>query len=182
MRKTFLLAVLLLLVSLAALAKDKDKGASKNASEAAPKAELFGGFSYLRANPGGGLPGTNAIGWNASLNWNWNRWFGVKADFDGHYCCAGQKVHNFMFGPQFSYRRSKATFFVHGLGGASHGSATGFSDTVAVWAVGGGVDWKLRKNLAWRIGQADYVSTHFGGVFQHDFRVASGLVWRIGGK
>ena len=174
MRKALLLAVMLLLVPLAALAKDKAKDTSKET----PKAELFGGFSYLRVNPSG----TNAIGWNASLNWNWNRWFGVKADFDGHYCCAGQKVHNFMFGPQFSYRRSKATLFVHALGGGSHGSATGFSDTVAVWAAGGGLDWKLRKNLAWRIGQADYVSTHFGGAFQHDFRVSSGLVWRIGTK
>lgn len=178
MKKTFLLAILLLLGSLAALAKDKDKGTSKET----PKVELFGGFSYLRANPGSGLPGTNALGWNASLNWNWNRWFGVKGDFDGHYCCAGQKVHNFMFGPQFSYRRSKATVFVHALGGGSHGSATGFSDTVAVWAVGGGVDWNFGRHLAWRVGQADYVSTHFGGVFQHDFRASTGLVWRFGTK
>ena len=126
MKKAFLLVLLLLLGSVAALAKDKDK--NKDTSKQMPKAELFGGFSYLRANPGSGLSGTNALGWNASLNWNWNRWFGVKGDFDGHYCCAGQKLHNFMFGPQFSYRMSKATFFVHGLGGVSHGTAPGAGD------------------------------------------------------
>jgi hypothetical protein len=169
MRKTFLLALMLLLMSLSALAQ-----ASSNQT---PKAELFGGYSYLRVNP----TAANSSGWEASLNYNLNHWFGLKADFDGHYCCSGQKLHDFMAGPQFSYRRDKFTLFVHGLGGASHGSATGFSDTVPVWAAGGGVDWNLRKNLAWRIAQADYFSTHFGGVFQHDFRGSSGLVWRIGG-
>jgi hypothetical protein len=176
MRKAFLLAVLLLLGSLPALAKDKDK--KRDSSKDVPKVELFGGFSYLHVNP----TSTNSIGWEASGNWNWNKWFGVKADFDGHYCCAGQKLHNFMAGPLFSYRTSKATIFVHGLAGGSHATATGFSDTVVVWAAGGGLDWKLRKNLAWRIGQVDYVSTHFGGVFRHDVRVSGGLVYRWGEK
>jgi hypothetical protein len=167
MKRTFALAIMLLLGSLAALAQDKET----------PKAELFGGYSYLRVNP----TATNASGWEASLNYNINHWFGVKADFDGHYCCDGQHLHDFMFGPQFSYRRSKTTFFVHGLGGVGHGNPSGFSGTAAVWAAGGGVDWNVKRRLAWRIVQADYFSTHFGGVFQHDFRASSGLVWRIGG-
>ena len=179
MKRTFLLAVLILLLSLPALAQDK-KG--KDSSGETPKVELFGGFSYLRANPGGGLAGTNSLGWNASLNWNWNRWFGIKGDFDGHYCCAGQKLHDFMFGPQFSLRRSKVTFFVHGLGGVSHGSAPGASDTAGAFAAGGGLDWKVSKHVSWRVAQADYVGTRFGGVFQHDFRLSTGLVWRIGTK
>jgi opacity protein-like surface antigen len=174
MKKTFLLVVMLLLGSLAAFAADKDAST--------PKAEVYGGFSYLRAYPGGGAPGTNSLGWNASLNWNVNHWFGLKGDFDGHYCCAGQKLHNFMFGPQLSFRKSKATFFVHGLGGASHGTATGISSTAGAWAAGGGVDWNFGKHLAWRVAQADYVGTRFGGATQHNLRISSGLVWRWGTK
>ena len=169
-----LLATVLLLSSLAVAADD--------ASKDPPKGEIFGSFSYLRVNPGSGLTGVNTYGWEASGNYNLNRWLGLKADFDGHYCCNGGKVHDFLFGPQLSYRASKATLFVHGLGGASHGNAFGASATAGAWDMGGGVDWKLSKHLAWRIAQADYIGTRFVGATQHNFRTSTGLVFRFGEK
>ena len=45
-----------------------------------PKAEVFGGYSYFRADGGG-----NLHGWNASVGGNLNSWFGLVADFSGHY-------------------------------------------------------------------------------------------------
>lgn len=74
-----------------------------------PKAEVFGGYSYVRVDtqelgplvtsacsdidaalPGTCPPGSVGVnnsfhGWNAAAEVNVNRWLGVKADFGGHY-------------------------------------------------------------------------------------------------
>lgn len=81
---------------------------SAAAQEALPKAEVFGGYSYLHIDteritgstldtgcnnifgPGTCPPGSfgvhpSANGWNASAQYNATRFFGIKADFSGHY-------------------------------------------------------------------------------------------------
>ena len=59
MRKVFVLAALLVFVSGVAMAQDQ------------PKAEVFGGYSFLRVNPGGGISGENfPAGWHASIAGN----------------------------------------------------------------------------------------------------------------
>lgn len=172
MRKTLLVAALLALLPCAALAQDT------------PTVEAYGGYSYIRANPGGGFVGTNASGWNASVAWNWNKWLGLKADVSGHYCCSGngEKKHDFLFGPQLSLRRQKATYFVHALAGASHGNAPGFSDTVLGWAAGGGVDIRWTDRISVRVAQVDYLGTNYASTMQHHFRYSGGIVFRFGGK
>ncbi len=45
-----------------------------------PRAEVFGGYQFLHL-----YPSLNANGWNAAVNGNVNRWFGVTADFSGSY-------------------------------------------------------------------------------------------------
>jgi hypothetical protein len=146
--------------------------------------DLFGGYSYLRSNPGGGSEGANSSGWEASAGWNWNRWLAIKADFDGHYCCDGQTEHNFLFGPQITFRKSRADFFAHGLIGVSHGTATGFSDTPLAWALGGGVDLKFKRfsRIAFRVIQADYLGTHYADSVQNNFRYSAGIVLHVGKK
>jgi hypothetical protein len=168
-----------------------------------PKAEVFGGYSYFRADGG-----DNLHGWNASVAGNVNKWFGLAADFSGHYgqnflrvttpagfvdAESNNNIHNFLFGPRFSYREhSTLEGFAHVLIGGSRShvdasvSTPGFStqvdatDTAFAAAVGGGLDAKFHKRVAWRVFQADYVLTRFGDENQHNFRVSTGLVLRLG--
>ncbi len=169
------LALALLLLSLTVAVKAQE----------VPQVEVFGGYSYLRVNPGHSLPSVNSNGWNASVLGNINRWFGVKADFDGHYgnvFGVNGNIHNFLFGPQFSIPTGKFKPFVHGLVGPSHGSASGVSDTVLGYAVGGGLDYNVHQRFSLRIAQVDYVGTQYANNTQHNLRVSTGIVFRLGNK
>ena len=46
-----------------------------------PRAEVFGGYSYFRADP----VGFNLNGFEGSLSGNISPWFGVVGDISGHY-------------------------------------------------------------------------------------------------
>ena len=188
MRKYFLL---LLAVLLAGFAMGQDF----------PRAELFGGYSYMRFNIGDiGVDQTafNLNGWNASLAINANKNVGFVADFDGHYgspsvtvggVTGNSKVrlHNFLFGPKFSYRGEKAQPFVHALFGGAHGSTDDVSgsfigttsDTAFAMALGGGVDIKVNNRFAIRAVQADYLMTKFVDNQQNNFRLSFGVVFRL---
>lgn len=171
MKKILLLAVLVMLTSALALSQD------------VPKWEVFAGYSYLRVNPGFGSDGVDTSGWEAAANYNFNKSWGLKADFSGHYCCEGEHMYNFLFGPQFSFRSddNKWVVFAHGLIGASNAESV-VSDTSVAWAGGGGVDWNFGKRVGWRIGQVDYLGTHFLDETQGNVRVSTGLVFRFGSR
>jgi opacity protein-like surface antigen len=157
------------------------------------KAEVFGGYQYTRINPGSGVDGDNFNGWNAAVQYNWSKAFGLKADFSGAYksvnTLAGDvslRQHHFLFGPVFSARTEKSTFFVHALFGGAHATAdTGTSlfgsasDTAFAMAFGGGYDYNLNKNFGIRLGQFDYLPTRFGGETQNNFRYSTGVVLRF---
>jgi len=180
MRKTLWIFVAVLFTPLAAKAAD------------APKAEVFGGYSYFRANEGFTL---NLNGWNASITGNVNRWLGVVGDFSGHYGSesgsflvpgkADLSSHSFLFGPRFSYRgHDRITPFAHALFGVNHARAHSFGltlkDTAFSTAIGGGFDVKLSNSFALRALQADYVMTRFGGETQNNARLSFGVVYRWG--
>lgn len=182
-------------------------------AQQAPKAEVFGGYEYANAAQFLGGQRTGLNGWDGSVGVNLNRWFGVVTDFSGVYGSSNgsitllvcdpscvpvtattnesAKLHSFLFGPQFSLRRSKWVMFGHmllggqrstvsdtinyppgvfGIGILSRPAATSFD-----LALGGGVDYKVGRNLAWRV-QSDYLS--LGS--QNNVRVASGIVFRFG--
>lgn len=98
-----------------------------------PQAELYGGYSYLRAQTNIneiGVPShLNLNGWNAALAFNINKNFGLMADFGGHYGSpviyepTGEKadvsIHSFLFGPRFTQRTDKLTVFAHALFGGA---------------------------------------------------------------
>ncbi len=153
------------------------------AGQDSSKIDVFGGYSYLRGNPGFGLPSGNASGWEGALTYNWNNWLGLKADFDGHYCCE-QTMHNFLFGPQITFKRdSTASPFIHGLVGISHGTSFGgFSDTVLGFAAGGGLDMKVGDRISIRVAQVDYLGTRYADATQNHLRLSAGLVFHLGGK
>jgi opacity protein-like surface antigen len=105
-----------------------------------PRAEVFGGYSYFHTDDGADLHG-----WNASVSGNLNSWFGLVADFSGHYDSTSSRseltlpdfpefpfppvltvftaktsIHTFLAGPRFSYRKTeRITPFGHVLFGAS---------------------------------------------------------------
>jgi len=156
-----------------------------------PQAEVFGGYSFLRVNPGGSSSGENVPGgWHASVAGNFNRWFGLAGDFSGHYKSIGginTNAHLFTFGPRFTARTNE-TFqpFAHvQVGGARLGAGFGgfgVSDTSFAAVAGGGVDVKISDRVAWRAGQFDYVLTRFGGSEQHNFSFSTGVVFRLGSR
>ena len=49
---------------------------------------------------------------------------------------------------------------------------------VAVSAIGGGLDYKLIKGVAWRA-QMDSIHTHFFGSAQNDLRFSTGILFRF---
>ncbi len=126
MRKAIVIACAMMFLSIAVYGQET------------PKAELFGGYSYFHSEGGSDLHG-----WNGSIAVNLNKWFGVVADFSGHYDSnsssistiflpdpgfptasiridADTNIHSFLFGPRFSYREKEAiTPFAHALIGFS---------------------------------------------------------------
>jgi hypothetical protein len=174
-QKTFVIAFILLLFTTLASAQS---------------ANIFFGYSYAHA----GLVqnnGTNLNGWNGSLEGKFLPWVGLVADLGGYYGSqtvpgtgvkASGNVYTFMFGPQVSVSVGKLTPFAHVLVGAGHTSAsvTGYSnsDTSFATALGGGVDYKLVKGLAWR-GQLDFLQTRFYSNTQNNVRFSTGIVLRF---
>ena len=136
--KLILLAALICIYSIPSIADD------------APKAEIFGGFSYLRFNPT--LPGirnTSFNGGGGGLTYNLNKYFGIKGELMGYGSTnytipAGTSIpgsspaavttapittqanmFTYLFGPQVTYRASKYNVFGELLFGGSNSNAYG---------------------------------------------------------
>jgi opacity protein-like surface antigen len=188
MGRVFVCALfVLLLVPLAAMAQPDY-----------PAAEVFGGYSYFRANP----EGFNLNGWNASLTGNITDWFGIEGDFSGHYSHAldefGHTIHGinidqytFMAGPRLAYRAGSITPFAHFLIGSARAGTRyagdgSISDWVLATVIGGGVDINLSKSVAVRAAQADYLMTRFNIGHhedrQNNFRFSAGIVLKLGSR
>ena len=167
---------LILLASTAALAQD------------VPKVEVFGGYSWA---------GGNFHGWNTSVTGNVNKWFGLVADFSGHYgseqdgtVLIKKDAHSFLFGPRISSRGKRLTPFAYALIGGIrfHESAVVFgqklsdSDTGFSSAFGGGLDLKVTHRLKIRTFQLDYFRPNFFGEAHNRGRLAFGAVVNMGKK
>ncbi|MFB3916401.1 MAG: outer membrane beta-barrel protein [Terriglobales bacterium] len=151
------------------------------AQEPAPRIEINGNYSYL--NPGGEVIGPPELrqqtftvrdvpdmttGWGAGLTYNFNKWFGLTADFGGHYHDIGN-IHTFMGGPTVKFRTPHFTPFVQALVGAARFSPdssfffgvpvdtqTGFAA-----ALGGGLDAPLSRHIGWRVFQVDWLRQNY---------------------
>src|SRR4051794_28665203 len=120
MSKSIARAIFVLILSMAAVAQT-------------PKVEFFGGDQYTHFGVGNNIGDKNAHGWNIAFQPNFNRVFGIKADFSGAYRQGTFVVttvpitltrmsvhqHHHLFGPVFSARTDRATFFGHALFGAA---------------------------------------------------------------
>jgi hypothetical protein len=161
LRKTLLLLGLCALSSLSVQAQDK--------------AEVFGGFSYLR------FSSSNLNGWEVSGQYKFTDWLGAVADIDGHYGSIngiGTSTYTYLFGPQIS-RPSTITPFGHILLGGGHNSTGGVGNSSFALALGGGIDAELAEGIHWRLVQTDYLMTQFGSRSQNSFRFSTGIVFRF---
>jgi opacity protein-like surface antigen len=145
------------------------------AQEDFPRAEVFGGYQFTHHSD----PSLNLNGWNAALNGNFNRWFGVTADFSGSYKNGGH-FYSYMFGPTIAARSEHVTPFVHALFGGATAGDGGSSDTAFAMALGGGLDANVGRHVAVRLVQADWLLLRSGGVTdKKNVRVSTGLVFRF---
>ena len=153
-----------------------------------PTTEIFGGYSYLSAHPFGSRTGLN--GWGASITGNFGPKWGGVAEFGGNYKTVQvttlfgiqdvkTRIYPFLFGPRISARGSAATGFAHVLIGGARLSAAGGSATNFAMAIGGGVDINAGKNLAFRLGQADYFPNKLNRTWNSDFRFQAGIVIKL---
>lgn len=146
-----------------------------SAAQDFPRLELFTGVSYLRGNLD-----LNFKGFDISAAANFNRWFGLAADFSGHYFNRA-KVYSGLVGPRFTYRNDSrvspyANFMI---GAVSLGN--GFSsDRSFAWAAGAGFDVKVHKNIAIRVLDATYLQLHENGYTSKNGRLSTGILWCFG--
>ena len=192
------IALLLFVILCAAFAVAQD----------APKAEVFGGYQFFSLDTKNFLDiGRQTFqGWDADVAVNLNKNFGVVGDISGAYKSesassggvsgeAKLKLHNFLFGPRFSYRTEKVTPFFEALFGAGHasasGSITGGTDPLSAsgslngfaMAFGGGLDINAGKHIAIRPAKFDYIMNGFSdsgeSVNLNNFRYAAGIVFKL---
>ncbi|MGC1223452.1 MAG: hypothetical protein WA872_16880 [Candidatus Sulfotelmatobacter sp.] len=79
-----------------------------------------------------------------------------------------------------SFSVGKFRPFAEGLFGGAHVNVNNGvgSDTSFATALGGGLDYKIIRPVAWRF-QGDYVQTRFFGTTQNNVRLSTGIVLRF---
>src|SRR5256885_10397303 len=127
--------------------------------EAAPRATIFGGYSYLR-NSGS----SSFNGWEGQGTFNFSRHFGITADINGNYrtlasfsllpgvsITANQSVYNFLFGPTATTSFGRTSVFGHALFGQ------------ALSNLGGGISLPIIGGISSGVTSATAFAMAFGG-------------------
>ena len=156
---------------------------------------VFFGYSYYNADLSGGRSSFN--GWTASGEGKIFPFIGIVGEYTSTYgsenlpliaclsalLCPTTNVslheQTFLFGPRVSVSVGKIRPFAEVLIGGAHLSANNGvgSDTSFATAIGGGIDYKIIRPVAWRF-QGDYVQTRFSGT-QNNVRLSTGIVVRF---
>ena len=156
-----------------------------------PAWEVYGGYTYLKANLGG--TSFNLNGGGGSVSENLNNWFGgrfevnaVGGTIGGTLERTNVSLQTYTYGPVVTYRKfDRLTPFAHLQLGAVHASQgfLGISEGAFKFAMsgGGGADFALSERAAIRV-QADYLMTRFLNARQDNIQLSGGLVIRIGKK
>jgi hypothetical protein len=161
---------------------------------------VFFGYSYYNTDLSS-IDRANTNGWEASVEGKVIPFLGFVADFDSHYgsqnfpqcpvvpvggggggCSsfnANVTEHNFLFGPRVSFSVGRFRPFAEALFGGAHVDAGAFgTNTAFATALGGGLDYKIIRPIAWRF-QGDYVQTRFFDTTQNNVRLSTGIVLRF---
>jgi outer membrane protein OmpA-like peptidoglycan-associated protein/opacity protein-like surface antigen len=158
-----------------------------------PRVEWFLGYSFWRAMP---TSPSNRMGYlhggSTSVAFNFNRYFGLVADFGGFdnnrltlYGATGNPTVNsngsaytYLFGPRVSFRKyERFTPYIQALFGGAYASSvtisgcTGDPSCVPLGSnnafgtmFGAGLDIKLSHHVALRLFEGDFLLTHFYNV------------------
>lgn len=154
-------------------------------------------FGYTYYNTDLGLNRGSFNGWQGTLEGKLFPMLGVVADITGHYgnvnvpvACpvgaapctsASQSAHVYesMFGPRVSIPIGKFRPFGEFEFGVGHvNTDRAGSDTSFATAVGGGLDYRIFRPLAWRF-EGDYVHTRLFNAGQSNLRISTGIVLRF---
>jgi hypothetical protein len=143
------------------------------AAQEVPKPEVFGGFQFTSLDSG-----WHGSGWNGAASMYVTRWFGITGDFSGVYG-TGSSFTTYTAGPVVSTHKGMVSPFAHALFGGAHVSSAGIGDSGMAMMFGGGVDIGNKK-LAFRLGQLDWMMTHFNGFTdKNNMRVSTGALFRF---
>jgi hypothetical protein len=175
-------------------------------SDSNPKWDLFAGYQWLHLggtvpapfgdynNPTGlNVPDMSA-GFGAALTYNFDPHWGLEADF-GHNWGSSNYETTGSIGPRFIWRTDGANYFLHTLVSLNRLSVNGLNAGNGIGAIlGGGMDLPIKKWLAFRLFEADYVWArhNYNGFASEDFpdlarpsfegvRLRTGLVFSWGG-
>jgi Outer membrane protein beta-barrel domain len=170
----------------------------------APKWEIFGGYTYMRANIVVSGNQFNMNGGSGSVAYNLTNWFGLVGDFGiTHSGTTGTQpfslnVYTYEFGPRVSWRNhTKLTPYGQVLIGGGHANGTLYTSSLGSglaplgpsndfnFTAGGGVDWKINHGFSIRLAQAEYLHTQFANAHnnsQSNFRLSTGVVFSFGKK
>lgn len=144
-------------------------------SDLNPKWDLFVGYQWL--HPGGTVPAPfgdpnnptpfkipdMAKGFGSAFTYNIDAHWGVEFDLGHNWGNSNYELTGSV-GPRFMWRTDNGNFFLHTLVGLNRASVSGLNANNGAGAIlGGGMDLPIRKSLAWRVFEADYV---FG---RHDY-------------
>jgi hypothetical protein len=134
-----------------------------------PKWDLFVGYQWL--HPGATVPaafsdfnspGTYKIpdmspGFGSALTYNFDPHWGIEFDL-GHNWSQGNYETTGSLGPRFIWRTNNANYFLHTMVSLNRVAVTGLNAGNGIGAIlGGGMDLPLKKWLAFRLFEADYV-------------------------
>ena len=170
-----------IILSLPSVLVAQSGGARAAGSENGTRANIFGGYSYLRNSSNG------FNGWEGQGTFNFSRHLGVTADVSGaslspfSFSVLGlsastyQHLNNYLFGPTATADFGRSVVFAHALFGEARSSlgagvgipiiggiSTGLTSAHAfAMAFGGGIDIGLTRHLAVRAVQVDYLRTQF---------------------
>jgi opacity protein-like surface antigen len=181
MRKALIVFGVFLMSGLAAAAQDS------------PKAEIFGGYSYVHFSPpsSSSVPSFGLNGGSGSISYNPIPVLGIVADFGGYHTGSISGVpfsltmYTYMFGPKVALRRGRFTPFAQALFGVAHGavSSSGIGSASGndfAMALGGGLDAKVAQHVAIRLIQAEYFNIRESGTSVNNARISAGVVFRFG--
>lgn len=138
-------------------------------SDSNPTWDVFAGYQWL--HPGGTVPAPFSnynnptpynvpdmpAGLGSAVTYNFDRHWGLEFDL-GHNWGSGNYEMTASVGPRFIWRTDSANYFLHTLVSYNRVNIPGLNSWNGIGAVlGGGMDLPIKKWLAFRLFEADYV-------------------------
>jgi len=142
-------------------------------SDANPKYDIFAGYQWL--HPGANVPAPfgdpnnptpfqvpdMSRGLGGAFTYNFDPHWGAEFDLGLNWGSSNSNSlyeDTFSIGPRFIWRTDGANYFLHALVSLNRVNINGLDGNNGIGTIlGGGMDLPLRKGLAWRLFEVDYV-------------------------